>query len=416
MWPAKDGDNRVDQVSNILQNGSLGEGFYAFRNNETLLTAVGWAPWWYPQQEGEPDWRNRTPVYYAGNLEGNKVQQLSTPWGTHDAGLLQQAPAAAGNRYELTVEGQAWSSEVETPGSQVEASDVNMQIGIDPTGGLDPTSPLVKWSETAQPLGRWEKLVLTVTAEANIMTIYLRSAPTQPKRQQTVFWRNALLTATGRFRRNATIVGAGDTHILLEPEQPRPSDRVTALVSSTRNHVFIDLLVRRPDGELAAVAFQGMAQDQARYTWRYQFLVAEAGLYDVRLVGDKGARLLAQQLLRISEKDWLAEAAETAPGGQARIAYHRVYVLLPPTADIKWLLAAARGSFEGRYTIGFSADDAGVGELESRHVLAVNPHHWSETLTAAWFHNHYPGARFTAVVANRPEDLEAWLRNWVNEV
>jgi hypothetical protein len=403
-------------MSNLLQNGSLAEGFYAFRNNETLLTAAGWAPWWYPQQEGDPDWRHRVPVYQPATLDGSQVQQLGTPYGTHDAGLLQQVPAAPGNRYELTVEGQAWSSEAETPGSQIEASDVHMQIGIDPTGGLDPTSPLVKWSELAQPLGRWEKWTLTATAEAAVITVYLRSAPDLPKRQQSVFWRNAVLSPVGRFRRNATIVGAADTHILLQPEQPRPGDRVTALVSSTRNHVFIELAVRRPDGELAAVAFQGMAQDQARFTWRYQFTVAEAGVYDIRFVGDKGARLLAQQLLRISEHDLRLEMAELGPGGRPRVAYHRVYVLLPPAADIKWLLAAARGSFEGRYTIGFSADDAGVGELESRHVLAVNPHHWPETLTAAWFYHHYPGARFTAVVANRPEDLEAWLRNWVNEV
>jgi hypothetical protein len=403
-------------MSNLLQNGSLAEGFYPFRNNETQLTATGWAPWWYPQQEGDPDWRHRVPVYQPGALEGSKVQQLSTPWGTHDAGLLQQAPAAVGNRYELTVEGQAWSSEEETAGSHTEASDVNVQIGIDPTGGLDPTSPLVRWSEVAQPLGRWQKLTLTVAAEASIVTVYLRSAPGLPKRQQSIFWRNAVLSPIGRYRRNATIVGAGDTHILLEPEQPRPGDRVTALVSSARNHVFIDLAVRRPDGEWAAVAFQGMAQDQARYTWRYQFGVADSGLYDIRFVGDKGARLLAQQLLRISEKDLLSEATDLAPGGQTRVSYHRVYLLLPPSADLKWLLAAARGGFEGRYTIGFSADDAGIGELESRHVLAVNPHHWPETLTAAWFHNHYPGVRFTAVVANRPEDLEAWLRDWVNEV
>jgi hypothetical protein len=33
-------------------------------------------------------------------------------------------------------------------------------------------------------------------------------------------------------------------------------------------------------------------------------------------------------------------------------------------------------------------------------------------LTASWFQQHYPGVKFTAVVANQPEDLEAWLKNW----
>ena len=101
------------------------------------------------------------------------------------------------------------------------------------------------------------------------------------------------------------------------------------------------------------------------------------------------------------------------PVGSPRTAYRRVYVLLPPTADQKWLLAAARGGFVGRLTIGFSADDAGLGDLEQRQVLAVNPHHWPQVLTEAWFKQHYPGVAFTAVVANSPDDLEAWLKNWV---
>jgi hypothetical protein len=124
---------------------------------------------------------------------------------------------------------------------------------------------------------------------------------------------------------------------------------------------------------------------------------------------------MAQQLLRVADRDALAELAAQKPSGRPRLPYRRVYILLPPTADAKWLAAAARGAFDGRYTIGFSADDAVIGDLYGRHVLAVNPHHWPETLTAAWFHRHYPGTRFTAVVANSAEELEAWLKNWTEE-
>ncbi|MCI0395794.1 MAG: hypothetical protein L0332_26485 [Chloroflexi bacterium] len=402
-------------TANLLFNGRLAEGFYPFRNNDNLTTAAGWLPWWIPPKREDPQWKNQTPTYEAFELDGRLVQRLGTPWATHTAGLLQQAPAAPGNEYFLTAECLAWSSEAEETGNLVEASDVNVQIGLDPTGGLDPTSPLIIWSEIAQPLGEWQALELEIESQASAITVYLRSAPSLPKRQQAVFWRNVRLEPLGRFKRGVSIVGPGDTHINLSPEQPRPGQRVTATVSSARNQVFIDLVVRRPDNEIAAVAFQGLSQDQGRYTWRYHFAVADAGLYDVRFVGDRGARLLAQQLMRVAEKDALAEAAEQAPSGAPRLDYHRIYVLLPPTADAKWFVAAARGAFDGRYTVGFSADDAGVGDLAGRHILAVNPHHWPETLTAAWFHKHYPGAKFTAVVANSPDDLENWLRNWTEE-
>lgn len=390
----------------LLTNGHIGKPFHPHRDDKQLITAAGWAPWWLDPAPSSPDWKNRKPVFSAYTLDDGLTQQLSTPWGTHEAGLWQQVPSVAGNQYELSVEGQAWSSEDAAPGSRLEASDVNLQIGIDPTGGLDPTSPLIVWSEVAQPLSRWETLRVQSEAEAAIITLFVKSAPNLPKRLQSVFWRNAFLRPIGRHKRGVNIVGLGDTHISLEPEQPRPGEPITAVVSSSREHKFVELIVARPDDTWSKVVAKGRTVDEDRYLWRYQFSTDLDGLYDIRFVGDFGARLLALRLLQV------ARNVQLVPSDSARLNYRRVYVLLPPTASQKWVLAAAKGGYDGRFTIGFSADDAGIGNLENRHVLAVNPHHWPEVLTASWFQQHYPGVKFTAVVANQPEDLEAWLKNW----
>lgn len=393
----------------ILINGALEEPFGGHRNNPKLQTADGWSPWWLSATETDPHWKNRPPVFSAYTLDNRSVQQVSTPFATHVGGMWQQVPAAAGNEYELLVEGQAWSSEDPVPASQLEPSDVNLQIGIDPTGGLDPHSPLVVWSERGHPLSHWETLHVTAVAEASIITIYLKSAPNLPKRQQTVFWRNAFLRPVGRYKRSVNIVGIGDTHIVLEPERPSPGDLIRTIISATRSHEGVELRVKRPDFESTAVLFRGGTVDEGRYLWRYEFNTDQDGLYEIRFVADGGARLLALRLLQV------AREVQIVPAGSPRTEYRRVYVLLPPTADQKWLLAAARGSFDGRFTIGFSADDAGVGDLAYRHVLSVNPHHWPQVLTDAWFKQHYPGVKFTAVVANSPEDLEAWLKSWLPE-
>jgi hypothetical protein len=390
----------------ILLNDKLGEPYRPFREEPSLTVAEGWAPWWLDTAEKGPNWQNRRPVFDRITLDKQPAQQVSTPWGTHTAGLWQQVPSAPGNEYELTVEGQAWSSDDPKPGSQLEASDVNLQIGIDPSGGLDPESPLIVWSDIYQPLSHWQTLRLVAEAEADVITIYLKSAPTLPKRQQTIFWRNAFLRPIGRHKRSINIVGAGDTHIVVEPERPQPGDAVTAVISSTRAHKQVDLHVKRPNEEPVPVAKQGQTVDEGRTIWRFTFDTDIDGLYEVRFIGDRGARLLALRLLRV------AREVQLVPSDSARTTYKRVYVLLPPTADEKWLLAAARGSFDGRFTVGFSADDAGLGDLENRHVLAVNPHHWPQVLTAAWFQQHYPGVTFTPIVANKPADLEHWLRNW----
>ncbi len=390
----------------LLTNGRLGKPFHPFQDENRLITAGGWAPWWNNPTEGEPDWKNRQPVFSPYTLDDSLTQQLSTPWGTHEAGLWQQVPSVAGNQYELTVEGQAWSSEDATPGSQLEASDVNLQIGIDPTGGLDPNSPIIVWCNATQPLSRWETLHVQAEAEASIITVYLKSAPNLPKRLQSIFWRNAFLRPIGRHKRGVNIVGLGDTHIALVPEQPKPGEPITAVVSSSRNHPYVNLIVARPDDSEGKVIARGRTYDDERHLWRFQFSTDIDGLYDIRFVADYGARLLALRLLQV------ARNVQLVPSDVARFNYRRVYVLLPPTASQKWMLAAVKGGYNGRFTIGFSADDAGLGNLDNRQVLAVNPHHWPEVLTESWFQQHYPGVQFTAVVANQPEDLEDWLKNW----
>jgi hypothetical protein len=389
-----------------LLNGAMREQFAPYRGDDKLTTARGWAPWWLAAGEHEPDWKNRKPVFGRYTLDGRSVQQLSTPFATHVAGLWQQTPTATGNRYEFTAQCQAWSSEDAAPGSILEASDVNIQIGIDPTGGLDPESPLINWSEKSQPIGQWQTFYVSAEAESSILTLFLRSAPALPKRQQSVFWRNARLRPIGRYKRSVNIIGSGDTYIRLEPDQPQPEEVVSLFASSTRKHEFVDLLVNEPDNRRRLLELVDSGQDGERFTWEYALRPGAEGLYDLRFVADDGARLLAVRLLRV------ARDVQMVPSNSARLDYSRIYVLLPPTADENWVVAAAQGSFEGRYTIGFSADDAGIGVVGDRQVLAINPHHWPQVLTEAWFQQFYPGVKFTPVVVNSPADLEAWLKNW----
>ncbi|MFQ5421072.1 MAG: hypothetical protein ACE5EY_12005 [Anaerolineae bacterium] len=89
----------------ILLNGSLAQPFQPYRNENKQVTARSWAPWWLSAQEDAPGWQLRQPVFSAFTLDGRLTQQLSTPWGTHVAGLWQQVPSAPGNSYEFTAEG-----------------------------------------------------------------------------------------------------------------------------------------------------------------------------------------------------------------------------------------------------------------------------------------------------------------------
>jgi len=109
------------------------------------------------------------------------------------------------------------------------------------------------------------------------------------------------------------------------------------------------------------------------------------------------------------EAEWPPEP-ETR--GKPREQYERVYVLLPPRAGREWARAVVDATWDARrYTVGSSADDAGIGDLDKRVVLAVNPSGWPSDL-ADFFAEHYPGVTYHAVEADTPQALRGKL-SWM---
>lgn len=87
--------------------------------------------------------------------------------------------------------------------------------------------------------------------------------------------------------------------------------------------------------------------------------------------------------------------------GQPRTQYQRAYILIPPTRGWDWAVAAARATWaKYRITIGGSADDGGVGMLNSRRVIAINPTEWGGGDLRAWYAQNYPGVEYIPLVAS----------------
>jgi hypothetical protein len=108
------------------------------------------------------------------------------------------------------------------------------------------------------------------------------------------------------------------------------------------------------------------------------------------------------------------------PRGAPRFQYQRTYLLLPnepPNADgnarlAKWIEAVVASGVLTRYrwTLGASADDAGIGDLERRTVLAINPGTWPTSL-ADFYAQEYPGVTYQAIEATTPTELQTKLAN-----
>lgn len=120
---------------------------------------------------------------------------------------------------------------------------------------------------------------------------------------------------------------------------------------------------------------------------------------------------LLQYMISIRNRE-NARPGPEVPLGLPREQYPRTYVLLPPGAGREWVEAILSSGAWDRYrwTIGGSADDAGIGALDVRTVIAVNPDRWPGDL-AAFFQTYYPGLRYIPIQAATPQELIAQLQS-----
>ncbi|MBN1873462.1 MAG: hypothetical protein JXA33_04465 [Anaerolineae bacterium] len=97
--------------------------------------------------------------------------------------------------------------------------------------------------------------------------------------------------------------------------------------------------------------------------------------------------------------------------GVPRTQYERIYFLLPKNLPAEMFQAAVKVAQDMDATVGFSPDDAGIGDLDERRVICVSPERIGTGMSQAWFDNFYPGVKFTAIAyASSASDLEAQLR------
>jgi len=122
-----------------------------------------------------------------------------------------------------------------------------------------------------------------------------------------------------------------------------------------------------------------------------------------------------------NENNWFFDAAQLTPlgatdplptpRGHPREQYEKTVLLVHQDVELAWYVAAAEAAYPHRWSVMFSADDPGVGDLEVRRVIVVNEHLWDglEDFYNTW----YPGVRYYRVVAEEPDDLIPMLAGGV---
>jgi uncharacterized protein YraI len=71
-----------------------------------------------------------------------------------------------------------------------------VRAGIDPTGGADPFSPNVVWSNWSGSRNSWNQVSLSTTAKGGVATLFLYATQDTPADPNGVYWDNAYLNGT----------------------------------------------------------------------------------------------------------------------------------------------------------------------------------------------------------------------------
>ncbi len=396
---------------------------------ENIFTPPGWTVWFHhkpgtwDQPEVRDAWRHADPHRVHS---GQKGIMLFTFFRGHDAGFLQQVRVVPGTRLRLTAWAHAWSNH-NVPGytyygnarcsvgvgcgpvyiEEGQAPPLNgnplndaignftFTVGIDPTGGTNPLADTVVWSKGAHIYNEYHQVpVAEATAQGDTVTVFLRSKTLWAFENSDAYWDDAELVAVG--------VSSPEVRLIQDPASVPVGGAMVFQVRSTLVLTEPHLTVRRPSGldvpEVTVVA----GRDGEWYTWAYTIPPQnEAGTYQVIFTAAGGIKETTTYEYALPVKP---------PRGQPREQYERTYVLLPPDADAAWAQAVVDAVWDRRrFTVGGSADDAGIGDLDSRNVIAINPDRWPSDLRA-FLEQYYPGVHYMSVEARSPAELKRKLQ------
>ncbi len=400
-----------------------------------IFTPPEWTTWFrhdpgtWDQPEVRDAWKEHDPNRVHG---GQKGMLLFTFYRGHDAGFFQQVQVAPGTKLRLTAWAHAWSNHLsredggrpddgrwsdgagyeevaweagtipsDTGDPQVDAKgNFTFYVGIDPTGGADPLADTVVWGPGYHVYnGYCRKLAVDATSQASTVTVFLRSKTLWKFKHSDAYWDEAELLVVDGGDGNGEPPQVNLSHI---PTSPKVGQAVTITARAKSSLTDIHLEVRQPAGAKLAMGVPTTGKDGDWYTWTYTTSpLSEAGTHNIAFSASDDAKAAGE---------FKVAGVAPPPRGQPRVQYDRTYVLLAPDANEAWALAAVDGSWQHKYTVGGSADDSGIGDLNVRRVIAVNPARWPTDLHA-FFKEYYAGVEYIPVEANTPAQLREKLKN-----
>jgi LysM repeat protein len=160
-----------------IRNGDFEGNFSNVNGDVTKQVADGWQPWDI-REGGSADGSGAQYVKAREDRvrTGKGAQEYNTFFAVHHAGLLQQVIVPENAPVKFSAFIYVWSTS-DLSNLDVSASPlgVTVEVGIDPTGGVDPRSNTIVWSGPQEYYDEYRENTVTATAQGDIITVFVRS-------------------------------------------------------------------------------------------------------------------------------------------------------------------------------------------------------------------------------------------------
>jgi LysM repeat protein len=197
------------QAGNLLTNPGFEPPFQTVSGEPPRVVAQGWTPW-HITGSGTSFSELIQPEYYpASDTEsglgiprirsGNDAQQYQTFFATHTGGVYQRVTAVTpGTNYRFQVYAYVWSTALDNVDLSENPGGVIVQVGIDPTGGTNPESTAIVWSDAGSPqYDAYFPYEVSAPVQGSAVSVFVRSTVSAAVKNNVIYLDDASLTVAG---------------------------------------------------------------------------------------------------------------------------------------------------------------------------------------------------------------------------
>ncbi len=384
---------------------------------QSIMVAPDWVAWWQPPSSDRSarDFYQNFPNYCGRSApddcvawhqpefrdtraagqdpprirSGENSQKYFTFWSVHQGGVYQVVEGLRpGTPLRFSIYMMAWSATKDSggepnPHQSFGQTNMQMKIGIDPMGGLDPWSPDIVWSPEKESYDAFGLYEVQAVARSTKVTVFTHSRPENPMEHNDVYLDDAALTLVGG-------IGPSDPLTVNPPPALQAVGAVTTTAADGRQvtHVI------RPGDTLFALALQyGVPVDQ---------IMALNGLTAESQVQIGRELIIALAVPQVKPQPVAGPTPIVSVGGPSGSGRGTVCVQAFDDADAdgRWLVAEApvassgvrlivtdaQGETVADRVIGEDAPDNCVADLPATtyRVVAEPPAGYAATMPARW--------------------------------